>query len=554
MADGSSNLKQQRDRFLAFSFASSDLLLEISEDGKIVYALGASQGIIGIDEKTLEGIRWLDLVAPIDRPALKTMMDKARTGQRCGPLLVSLNGGLGRHSKALITGIKMPDTSNFYITLALGNILMAKLAEQIRKDQEGKLLDKESFTEAALEAFEVAKSIGTDIDITLLDLAITPDKKDDFGAEGWDDFIDNVSALLRSKSVDGTAAAQIAEGRYSVIHDKSITSETLKQQISQLSQERDPSGTGLDVSSKTITSDIAALSERDTARAIIYTINEFERKGTDLTIESLNSGFKSYLAVNAQKIKDFQSFIKRLNFHLFFQPIVDTATLQVSHYEMLSRFEEGDTLEWVVFGEDIGMAAEFDLAVCERAINYLAFKAGNTSTKFAVNLSGQSMENSAFFDKLMKSLAVYPNFGNRLMFEITESSSIKDLQKVGQFVTELRSKGFKVALDDFGAGSASFQYLQSLNVDYVKIDGKYIRKLLTSQRDASMVKNLTQMCQDLGIKVIAEFVEEEAQLNLLRTMGVDYVQGYLLGQPEAKPEYIKPAELKPLPQKPSLRT
>lgn len=537
------NLKQQRDRFLAFSFASSDLLLEISENGKIAYALGASQGIIGVDDKTLEGLRWLDLFAAIDRPVLKSLMEKSRIGQRCGPLLVSLNEGFGKHTKALVTGIKMPENPHFFMTLGLGNILMAKLAEQIGKDQEGKLLDKESFTAAAMEAFDVAKSLGTDIDITLLDLAILPDKKNEFGEEGWTDFVDNVSALLRSKSVDGTAAAQISDGRYSVVHDKSIDPETIKQQIVQLSQDKDPTGAGIEVISKTVTSDISTLSERDTARAIIYTINEFERKGTDLTINNLNTGFKDYLAANAQRIMDFQTLIKRLNFQLFFQPIVNSQTLQVSHYEMLSRFEQGDTMEWVLFGEDIGMAAEFDIAVCERAINYVVFQAGNTKTQFSVNLSGQSIENSAFFEKLMKQLSGHSNLNSRLMFEITESSNIRDLKKVGQFVTELQAKGYKVALDDFGAGSASFQYLQSLNVDYVKIDGKYIRKLLTSQRDASMVKNLAQMCKDLGIKVIAEFVEEEAQLDMLRTMGIEYAQGYLLGKPMPKPDYTKPPGL-----------
>ncbi|HRQ60841.1 MAG TPA: EAL domain-containing protein [Alphaproteobacteria bacterium] len=543
MADAPTNIKQQRDRFLAFSFASSDLLLEIGDGGKVTYALGASQGILGVDDKTLEGLSWLDIFASIDRPVLKTMMDKARPGQRCGPILVALNGGFGKNTKALITGIKMPGSDSFYMTLSLGNILMAKLAETIRKDQEGKLLDKDSFAQAAMEAFDVAKSLGTDIDITLLDLDITPDQKHKYGEEGWDSLTENISALLRSKSVDGTAAAQIAEGKYSVVHDKSVDAETIKQQIAQLSQDTDPTGMGLEVSSKTVTSDAATLTERDTARAIIYTINEFERKGTELTIENLNSGFKAYLAANTQKIKDFQTLIKRLNFQLVFQPIVDCSTLQISHYEMLSRFDQGDTMEWVVFGEDIGMASEFDIAVCERAINYVIHQAGNTQTKFSVNLSGQSIENAAFFDKLMKSLSSHANLNNRLMFEITESSNIKDLDKVGKFVTELQNKGYKVALDDFGSGSASFQYLQSLNVDYVKIDGKYIRKLLTSQRDAAMVKNLAQMCRDLGIKVIAEFVEEEAQLDMLRSLGIEYVQGYLLGKPMPRPDYIKPAEL-----------
>jgi EAL domain-containing protein (putative c-di-GMP-specific phosphodiesterase class I) len=97
--------------------------------------------------------------------------------------------------------------------------------------------------------------------------------------------------------------------------------------------------------------------------------------------------------------------------------------------------------------------------------------------------------------------------------------------------------GFKVALDDFGAGAASFQYLQKLEVDVVKIDGKYVKKILTSERDAAMIKNLIQMCKDLGVKVVAEFVEDSAQAEVLRNMGADYAQGYLYGKAEPHPSY-----------------
>ena len=130
------------------------------------------------------------------------------------------------------------------------------------------------------------------------------------------------------------------------------------------------------------------------------------------------------------------------------------------------------------------------------------------------------------------------------MFEITESSHIKDLEKVNKFVTNLKNEGYQIALDDFGAGSASFQYLQQLHVDHLKIDGKYTRKLLSSQRDAAMVKNLVQMCKDMDIKVIAEFVEEEAQLEVLRNLEVEYGQGYLFGKPAPKPEYLPIEKLK----------
>ena len=94
-----------------------------------------------------------------------------------------------------------------------------------------------------------------------------------------------------------------------------------------------------------------------------------------------------------------------------------------------------------------------------------------------------------------------------------------------------------MCLDDFGAGSASFQYLHRLHVDYVKIDGSYTRKILTSERDAIMVKNLTQMCRDLNIDVIAEMIEQEAQSERMQDLGVQYGQGYLFGKATPKPEY-----------------
>ena len=125
------------------------------------------------------------------------------------------------------------------------------------------------------------------------------------------------------------------------------------------------------------------------------------------------------------------------------------------------------------------------------------------------------------------------------MFEITESTTIQDLDMVNHFIRILQDEGYKVCLDDFGAGSASFQYLHQLNVDYVKIDGSYTRKLLSSERDAIMLKNLSQMCMDLNIKVIAEMVEQEEQAERLRNMGIGYGQGYLFGKAKPSPEYKK---------------
>jgi EAL domain-containing protein (putative c-di-GMP-specific phosphodiesterase class I) len=531
-------LKQQRDRFLAFSFASADLFIEVEPDGAISYSLGAARSLTGVNETNIKGQQWLELFAKEDRATVAEMRNKAKMGKRCGPYLIKLAESIGGGRQAIVTGIIMPSDPKFYLTIGFTNVLMGKYAQEVRAVEEHALLDKDTFLYAAREALDMARSLGQDLDLTLLDIDNIADIKQRLGDEKWQKFSDSITHLLNSKSADGQAAAEIKEGRYSIIHDSTVNAESLKEEIVRLSRETDPEGEEFVVESKTVSADLSSLSERDTTKALIYTINEFERKGTSMTIESLNGGFKNYVSTNAQKIVQFKTMVEQLNFDLHFQPIVSLETGEVKHFEMLSRFKDNQsTQEWIIFGEDIGMAADFDIAVCERAINYLLYKSQGRRTKFAVNLSGQSIQNEQFFKTLHAKLSMNKELSERLMFEITESTTVTDLEMVNHFISILQGDGYKVCLDDFGAGSASFQYLHRLHVDYVKIDGSYTRKILTSERDAIMVKNLTQMCRDLNIDVIAEMIEQEAQSERMQDLGVQYGQGYLFGKATPKPEY-----------------
>lgn len=537
MAD-QKEIKAQRDRFLAFSFASSDLFIEVAETGDISFALGAAKSLTGIDHSKLPGHSWLDLFSRQDHTVLLTMRKRARDGERRGPLLVKMDEVLGNGREAILTGIKMPGSGRFYATVSFPSELMLKMAAIVRDQEEQKLLDKDTFLHAATEAFDLARSMGEEVDMTLLDIPHTKQVKDKLGDELWNQFTRAITEVLGANSIDGAAIAQITEGRYSVIHDKSIDSDTLRNQISELGRETDPEGMGFEITSKTVSADLESLSERETTKALIYTINEFERKGTSLNIETLNSGFKAYVSANAQKIHQFKKMVEQLDFNIEFQPIVDMETNGLSHFEILSRFRgEGSTQEWIIFGEDIGMAADFDMAVCERVINYLLYKASNNRMKFAMNLSGQSIQNEQFFKTLLAKLDLYKELAQRMIFEITESTTIVELQMVNRFIHILQGKGYKVCLDDFGAGSASFQYIQQLHVDYVKIDGQYTRKILSSHRDQVLVKNLGQMCRDLHIKVIAEQVEQEAQKEKMKELGIELAQGFYYGYPTAHPEF-----------------
>lgn len=535
-------LRQQRDRLLAFAFAGADLLIETDPDGAITYALGAAKGLTGIDEGELIGMNWLDIFDKADRQTLIGLKARAQSGSRCGPILVTLYPkdvepqGLPR--KIVFTGIKMPDSEMFFVTMSASNVLMSKAAEKNRQAEDKAILSKTEFIEAAKEAMSMAQSLGQDAEMTLLDIANPALLKKKLGDEGWRKFTEKIDHLLRDRSIDGEAAAQIAEGRYSLIHGKELDSDAIREQIAALSRDSDPTGKGVDVSSKTVTADLGNLSEQETSRALLYTINDFERKGTQLTITSLNSSFKAYVTANAQKISEFKDMAHKMKFNLHFQPIVDLETLAVCHHEMLTRFHDGGSpYEWIVFGEDIGMAPDFDIAVCDRAINYILYKTSKKTTKFAVNLSGQSIQKETFFKYLCSKLFAHEGLSERLMFEITESTNIQDLERVNAYIQQLQKMGYKVCLDDFGAGSASFQYLHQLHVDYVKIDGNYTRKILDSDRDASMVKNLVRMCHDLNVRVIAEMIETQEQADKVKSLGVQYGQGFLYGKPEPQPRH-----------------
>jgi EAL domain-containing protein (putative c-di-GMP-specific phosphodiesterase class I) len=108
---------------------------------------------------------------------------------------------------------------------------------------------------------------------------------------------------------------------------------------------------------------------------------------------------------------------------------------------------------------------------------------------------------------------------------------MRDEQKAKQFVAELHNLGFKFALDDFGSGYSSFYYLKNLDVDYIKIDGEFIKNIDNSPEDRHFVKALTDLAKGLNVEIIAEFVENQTHVNILKEMGVDYMQGYHISKP-----------------------
>lgn len=234
----------------------------------------------------------------------------------------------------------------------------------------------------------------------------------------------------------------------------------------------------------------------------------------------------------------------------YFQPIIDCHSGELFAYETVARLKElnGETIAAGMFIETIekyGLSRDLDRAIVEQSLaaKRAVCKDVNDPAgriKIFINLSPQEIQHRGileYAEELCNLLSVSPTC---IVFEILERDAIGDMNNMRKFLSKLRDKGFAFALDDFGSGYNSFHYLRELRFDFVKIDGAFVRNILNSDIDYALVHNLSNLCRDIGIQTIAEFVESEGICLALRSMGIDYAQGYYLGMPLPKMRYMPP--------------
>lgn len=533
MIENARDVCRDRDRYVAFSIAAADAFFELSSKGNVCFSSGATQWFAEASPEAIDGRSILDIVVPEDHRLLNAVLSQARHQGRSSATFIRFIGRAGNTRRASVHGVSLPQYGNtvFLTAKAVRPHIVSNSIPASDVDLDTGLLTPGGFSKTAQNILEANRDGGAQLTMSLLHLGGLGDIRQGLDEEENMDLASHISSVVRAFSLDGLCASQLAEEKFGVLHEGRLDADAIKKGIREHVKAKniDVNASGLALRSKN-------LAQNDMARALVYSINEFANSKSDFKIGSLNESYDEMLGDTKQKLEKFRATITGNEYDIVLQPIVNLESNKTHHYEALTRLHDvsqGESpFRFITFAEQLGVIGDFDLAVCRRVINLL--KNSNELSgelSIAVNISGRSLQSDGFVDALVEILVSCSSIRKNLMFELTESAEIKDLEATNRVLQKIRKMGHSVCLDDFGAGASGFQYLKALEADYVKIDGMYIRDALGSRNGRAFLKSMAKLCSDLGIKTVGECVEDVAQANFLKEIGVDYGQGYFFGRP-----------------------
>ncbi len=544
----SSESRSERDRFVAFAFCWADVLFELNEDQEVTFAAGATEALIGCSPGQLMGQNFLDIVSEGDRTLAGQLINIAKKRGRIENATIKLSSN-GRDTAPLaFAGYRLGDLDDhFFLALRAGaTSTTTPSGKNLSRDGKSGLYTSETFSELAGQQIKEANEAGIEAEVSLVSMPEMEDFKNNLDDDAEQSLIDTVSASLRANSINGDAAAEVGEGKYALVHDSSVDVQDIQDQLSQATKEIDPTGEGIEAEAASIALGDDDVDDADLANGLMFAINKFKtNKGSEFNMVDFTTNLSGMVDDAMNSVHQFRDIVAGGKFKVAFHPIVHIGTSRIHHYEALVRFNhmpEGESpFETITFAEEVGMIWQFDLAMAKKVIEWL-FEHRDKDYSIAVNISGNSITNMNYLKGLQELLKLNFWARGKLLFEITESSRIADLVTANRFFQTLRDEGYEVCLDDFGAGAASFQYLASLEVDVVKLDGSAVKNALMAKKGKAFLSALARLCKDIDVETIAEFIDDDDTLKFVSDCGVNYAQGFLFGEPSTDIEIFDESE------------
>ncbi|MDD9877760.1 MAG: EAL domain-containing protein [Magnetovibrio sp.] len=533
-------------RFVALAFCRADLLFELDSSQHIVFSAGTTAELFGKTAGDLFGKPFTTLLGEADHELVTDLLMTSDKDGRIDDISVQLPLKSGALCDAVISGYRVPDFNhNFFLAVKVTpkRAQAAKPAAADR-DPESGALNQKAFQAVAADRVRALNEAGADAKMTLVKVNNLGQARMGMSEEAHSRMVGAIGAIMNSQSAGGNTAGRIGDEHFGIVQSGDIDAAARNQKIENAAREMAPEGVEITAESQSVDADVEGLTEEQIAKAIGYTIKAYTDNKELQDPTQLQDMFETMMEETMKQVDAFKRICMTRDFDLAFMPICDLKTGEVHHLEALTRFRgsagaSGSPYQMITLAEEIGIIPDFDLAVARKAVDLVKKESIGGMPPLAVNVSGHSISDANFVKDLRELLRQATNLSQMISLEITESAEITDFDRVNAHIQEFRERNFHVALDDFGAGAASFDYLNSFDIDIVKFDGPVVTRAYQTAKGKAFLASMATLCKETGIETIAEMVEDQELAKFLRECGVDNGQGYFFGKPGPDPKAYK---------------
>jgi diguanylate cyclase (GGDEF)-like protein/PAS domain S-box-containing protein len=523
---------------------------------QLIECNSAFAAITGFDRAELVGHDAHALVHPDDELARKRLIDELLVGRHpVGELRYRRAGG-GYVWCMVVPAITFgPDGEQLFVLQVLDITERREFERQLRHHAEHDsltgLLSRRRFTELLEMEVERVQATRKQSSLLLLDLDGFKDVNDAMGHSTGDALLRRMATALNRSLRGGDLVARIGGDEFAVLLPETDAQEAIAAAAKLVEAVHGNGRVSTDAGRIAVTASVGVTSwEASVAVDAEQLLAEADIAMYDAKAAGRNRaalferGRQRHveIASRSTRLTDLRDAVTNGRFVLHAQPIVPLLSgepdLSIDHYELLVRMRRDDgTLampgEFLPEAERHGLMEHVDRWVLNEAVRILKLRrTAGKQISLSVNLCAATVEDAALGDRIaaaLKANAVPPEL---LTLELTETGALSDLGRASDLSAHLQEIGCRFALDDFGSAFATMQYLKHIHFDLVKIDGEFVRNLPRSPADQLIVKAVAEMARGFGSKVVAEFVDSQATVDLLASFGVEYGQGYFLGRPE----------------------
>jgi diguanylate cyclase (GGDEF)-like protein/PAS domain S-box-containing protein len=566
-------LADEKDKVVATLRSIVDAVITTNERGEVQYINQAASRLLNCPEAQAKGKhieKVIDLYEEesedkIDNPILSCLSGRQKKNQKLNADIVTQKGA--RYTVQLMVTPLISQTGKLYGAVTVMNdvtnlrLMARRLRYQASHDSLTNLINRSEFERNVRKAILLAKNKGKKSSLIYLDLDRFKMVNDLYGHAAGDELLIQFSNLVKGKLRGSDILARLGGDEFALLLSGCTLSEAEEKAYEILSSIQEykfiweqksfnvEASIGVaeinqkcfDLSYVLSAVDSACYLAKESGRNCVRVFREGDedinrRRGQERWLQRFDKALnEGRLVVTAQSIINIKE--------------NKTSQTGMNGFEILIRMKDDSGRlvppnAFLPAVERYNRAPKLDRWIIDKVLMLLSENRSVLSQidKCSINLSGQSLVSEGFLPFIMAKLKEYKVQPNKICFEITETAAIANLDQATSFVQSLKDLGCYFALDDFGSGLSSFAYLKTLPVDFLKIDGMFVKDIHNDNVSRAMVKAINEMGHVLGKQTIAEYVENEEILNILKDIGVDFAQGFHAGRPEPILEFFESAQ------------